>query len=423
LAKRQLLIIYIVDDSEKKRPLAPYPSVKRGVVSMKITCPNCTTSYQVPDNYLGDKGRKVKCANCGDTWLAKAEADEAKSLEQALDTSKDDVKDMVSGGEDQSQDDIDALFDSPSGGGEDQSQDDIDALFDSPSGGGEDQSQDDIDALFDSPSGGGEDQSQDDIDALFDSPSGGGEDQSQDDIDSLFDSPSAGGEDQSQGDIDALFGEDASASNAEVADASASVGAAQDGPVVDMVDAEAFEEQKAIAKGKGKKPRDIETAVRSKRRSKGRKKSKAAGDGGNDRLYWLSGGGAVVASLLLIAGFFATPATFVRLSPDFAGLYSMLGIEVNLSGVSLRGVSARLQQKSGTPVITVEGDLVNAGGEPVLLPKVELSVLGKDGIELYSWSLEPEGVGLGPGESKTISSQVAAPVQAKQISLRVTPSK
>ncbi|HAT86291.1 MAG TPA: hypothetical protein DCS30_10325 [Rhizobiales bacterium] len=371
---------------------------------MKITCPNCTTSYQVPDNYLGENGRKVRCANCGDTWLAKSEADDAKSLEQALDTSQDDVKNMVSGGEEQSQDNIDALFDSASGAGEDQSQDDIDALFDSPSGGGDDQSQDDIDALFDSPSDGGEEQSQGDIDALFDN-------------------PSDSGEEQSQGDIDALFGEDDSAPEIDVTQAAMSERSDQDSPVVDMMDADAFEAQKAVAKGKGKTGQDIESAVRKKRHSKGRAKNKTAGDGKNDRLYWLSGGGALVASLMLIVGFFAMPATFVRLSPDFAGLYSMLGMEVNLSGVSLRGVSARLQQKSGTPVISVEADLVNAGGEPVLLPKVELSVLGKDGIELYSWSLEPEGVGLGPGESKTVSSQVAAPVQAKQISLRVTPSK
>jgi predicted Zn finger-like uncharacterized protein len=378
------------------------------------------TSYQVPDNYLGDAGRKVRCASCGDTWLAKAQEEPVSNLEEKLDTSGADVEDMVSGGEEQSQDDIDALFDSPSGG-EEQSQDDIDALFDSPSG-GEEQSQDDIDALFDSPSG-GEEQSQDDIDALFDSPSGGGEDQSQDDIDALFDSPSGGGE-QSQDDIDSLFDAEPSASTKDLA-VSQSAGQGGDaGPVVDMVDAQAFEMQKAVAKGHIGAGGDIETNARRKTRRANRKKGKQAKQSVNrDRLYWLSGGGALAASLLLVVGFLAAPATFVRVSPDLAGLYSLMGMEVNLSGVFMRNVSARLRQQSGAPVISVKADLVNARGEPVLLPKVELSVLGKEGAELYSWSLEPEGVGLGPGESRKISSQIAAPVQAKQILLRVAPSQ
>lgn len=366
---------------------------------MKITCPNCTTSYQVPDDYLGQDGRKVRCANCGDTWLAKAQEAPAPDLEEGLDTSRDSAADIVSGGDDQSQDDIDALFDSPSGGGEDQSQDDIDALFDSPSGGGDDQSQDDIDALFDSPSGGGDDQSQDDIDALFDSPSGGGEEQSQDDVDALFDSPAS-----------------------DPAPKAAPASSEQDSPIVDMVDAAAFEAEKEVAKTQNPARKGIATASRPKRTIKARKKSKAPSEAGSDRLYWGVGAGSLVASLLLIGAFFLMPARFVHMSSDFARLYDILGMEVNLSGVSLQDASAGLQQKSGAPVVAVQANLVNVTAKPVLLPQVEVSVLGKDGIELYSWSVKPEGVALGPGESKRIFSQVAAPVQAKQVSLRVTPS-
>ncbi len=40
---------------------------------MKITCPNCASSYAVADDMLGPNGRKVKCASCSEVWLAKPE--------------------------------------------------------------------------------------------------------------------------------------------------------------------------------------------------------------------------------------------------------------------------------------------------------------------------------------------------------------
>ena len=463
---------------------------------MKITCPNCLTSYQVPDDYIGAEGRSVRCAKCGETWHAEQpaplveepqsdfepsqededamfDAPPAESEEQSQDDidamfasagaeeekSQDDIDalfDSPGGGaeqsqddidamfasagaeEEKSQDDIDALFDSP-GGGEEQSQDDIDALFDSP-GGGEEQSQDDIDALFDSP-GGGEEQSQDDIDALFDSP-GGGEDQSQDDIDAMFDAPGESKE-QSQDDVDALFSTDAKeASSVGGEDQSVAEGVADKGnadpssfeikgdvdesyqaPVVDLMDADAFEEQKALARGRGRgrgRGRDIESSAR--RRGKRRKKAKAPAASVDPKVVkreWAIGGVAFAFLLSTLIALFAAPKFWVESVPDLASLYELIGMPVNVAGVDFSMVDVQLVQKSGSPVITVETELVNPGAKPVILPSVQFSVLGNEGSELYSWSIDPDHVGLGPGERKMIETSIAAPAQAKSISLRV----
>lgn len=40
----------------------------------KITCPSCTTSYDLPDGSIKSEGQKVKCATCGTKWLAKPES-------------------------------------------------------------------------------------------------------------------------------------------------------------------------------------------------------------------------------------------------------------------------------------------------------------------------------------------------------------
>lgn len=50
----------------------------------KITCPSCSTSYELPHNSIGAEGRKVKCATCGSKWLAKAES--IKTVDPLLDS-------------------------------------------------------------------------------------------------------------------------------------------------------------------------------------------------------------------------------------------------------------------------------------------------------------------------------------------------
>jgi predicted Zn finger-like uncharacterized protein len=41
--------------------------------SVVIECPKCGTRYQLPEDAFGPKGRRVSCAHCGETWLAKPE--------------------------------------------------------------------------------------------------------------------------------------------------------------------------------------------------------------------------------------------------------------------------------------------------------------------------------------------------------------
>ena len=418
---------------------------------MKIVCPNCNTGYQVPDDYIGEDGRSVRCAKCGETWHAEqvlpeapevaAEPEEAAAASE--EQSQDDIDAMFAGAdgdEEQSQDDIDALFDTP-GGDEEQSQDDIDALFDTP-GGDEEQSQDDIDALFDTP-GGDEEQSQDDIDALFDTP-GGDEEQNQDDIDALFDSP--GGEEQSQDDVDALFDTPASpAADDALPDFDADDDIGQKGengsdafvikggevaegyraPVLDLMDADTFEKHKAKALGKD----DVDTRTQRRRRrilgfKRSRSKRSAAdiatsSSNANGKREWAIGGVAALAAVGIVITLFSAPTTLVSEFPDLASLYRMAGIDVNVAGVNFDLVDVQMTQKNGSPMIAIEAELVNPGLDPVILPSVQFSILGNEGAELYSWAIGPDHVGLGPGERKLIETSVAAPSQAKSISLRV----
>lgn len=43
---------------------------------MKITCPDCSTSYEIKAEAVGPEGRSVKCAKCGNRWFVSSEDEE-----------------------------------------------------------------------------------------------------------------------------------------------------------------------------------------------------------------------------------------------------------------------------------------------------------------------------------------------------------
>src|ERR671938_671964 len=42
---------------------------------MRITCPNCTSHFELPTELLGRKGRALKCASCGHSWYQTAQVE------------------------------------------------------------------------------------------------------------------------------------------------------------------------------------------------------------------------------------------------------------------------------------------------------------------------------------------------------------
>src|SRR5205823_1584987 len=40
----------------------------------QICCPDCGTTYRLPEDRIGRDGRKVRCVRCGSAWRATGEA-------------------------------------------------------------------------------------------------------------------------------------------------------------------------------------------------------------------------------------------------------------------------------------------------------------------------------------------------------------
>ncbi len=46
---------------------------------MRLTCPNCSAQYEVPDEVIPEEGRDVQCSNCEETWFQAKNPAEAVS--------------------------------------------------------------------------------------------------------------------------------------------------------------------------------------------------------------------------------------------------------------------------------------------------------------------------------------------------------
>lgn len=55
---------------------------------IEIVCPSCQARYELPDNSIGEQGRKVSCSNCQHKWRAFPEGMEPAEMTGAAETSQ-----------------------------------------------------------------------------------------------------------------------------------------------------------------------------------------------------------------------------------------------------------------------------------------------------------------------------------------------
>ncbi len=110
---------------------------------------------------------------------------------------------------------------------------------------------------------------------------------------------------------------------------------------------------------------------------------------------------------------------FVRVMPQTASFYSMLGLNVNLRGMAFAGVGTTTEQSDGVPVIVVEGNIVNDSGKLEDVPRLKFAVRNASGQEVYSWTAAPPRPTLPPGETIAFHSRLASPpVEAHDVLVR-----
>ncbi len=99
----------------------------------------------------------------------------------------------------------------------------------------------------------------------------------------------------------------------------------------------------------------------------------------------------------------------VRLLPQTASFYNMVGLEVNLRGLTFKDVRITSETVQGKPVLVIEGAIVGEARKPVELPRLRFSVRDAQGAEIYAWNAILEQAVLKPGEKTWFKSRLASP--------------
>jgi len=113
--------------------------------------------------------------------------------------------------------------------------------------------------------------------------------------------------------------------------------------------------------------------------------------------------GALVLALLIWR------VDVVRLLPQTAAFYKMVGLDVNLRGLRFKDVKISSETVEGKPVLVIEGVITGESSKPVELPRLRFSVRDAQGAEIYAWNTVLEQTVLSPGEKAWFKSRLASP--------------
>jgi hypothetical protein len=102
-------------------------------------------------------------------------------------------------------------------------------------------------------------------------------------------------------------------------------------------------------------------------------------------------------------------ADVVRLLPQTAAFYKMVGFDVNLRGLVFKDVKITTESVEGKPVLVIEGVIIGEAKKPVELPRLRFSVRDAQGSEIYAWNSVLEQPVLKPGEKAWFKSRLASP--------------
>ena len=99
----------------------------------------------------------------------------------------------------------------------------------------------------------------------------------------------------------------------------------------------------------------------------------------------------------------------VRLLPQTAAFYKMVGLEVNLRGLAFKDVKLSTETVDGKQVLVIEGVIIGQGKKPLDIPRLRFAVRDAQGAEIYAWNSVLEQTVLQPGERAFFRSRLASP--------------
>ncbi len=117
----------------------------------------------------------------------------------------------------------------------------------------------------------------------------------------------------------------------------------------------------------------------------------------------------VIAIIMGVTALIALRGKIVDVAPPTAKVFALIGLPVNLNGLELRGLHARIEMDGARKVLAIEGEIANLRHESTPAPPVALTVRGEDGQAKYAWTTRAPKSRLEPGETVTFRARLASP--------------
>ena len=298
---------------------------------MKIICPSCDTAYDVSAN-MAPEGTKVRCARCGDVWHAIPVPDEEPAPEPELEFMQpaefdDDIVFEESANETESEitsDEADAEFEAF-----------LEAQDASEVSQGE--SDEELDISFESVAQDDTDLGEDAVDPAS--------------FDDIFDEEA---EPESEPEL----------ASEEDTDEAESAGL----DVLPEPEPETDDDEMSEL-----------LASLSSHESSGQPENAGSRN-------WVGWGSLFAAVAVVVLSLYQFRVQVVKVLPGAAGLYSAVGLPVNIRGIAFGNVSYRWKKASGRPALEVHGEVVNLTEQPRNVPLAIFSMRDKRGYEIYKWA-------------------------------------
>ncbi|WEJ58933.1 zinc-ribbon domain-containing protein [Devosia sp. FJ2-5-3] len=107
-------------------------------------------------------------------------------------------------------------------------------------------------------------------------------------------------------------------------------------------------------------------------------------------------------------GFFGR-VQIVERYPDLAGLYSAVGLGVNVVGLDLAQLQSSRSVAEGKEALAVSAQIVGMMSDPVAVPPVLVSLLDAEDRTVYEWIVSPRVRDLMAGERATFDTRLSLP--------------
>lgn len=128
---------------------------------------------------------------------------------------------------------------------------------------------------------------------------------------------------------------------------------------------------------------------------------------------------ACMALSAVVFALLAWRADVVRLMPQTAAFYKMIGMGVNLRGLAFEDVKISTEMVNNKPVLLIEGAIIDVARRSVEIPRLRFIVRDANGLDIYAWNAVLEQPVINPGEKAWFKTRLASPpAEGREIAVR-----